>query len=73
MPDTRPWFHPPGLVYALATIFSLAGRGLLAPRLVQALLWTASCGLTYLIARRVFERRVANARRRAARFPGAGV
>ena len=59
VPEVRPWFQPPGLVYALGAVFSLAGRGLLAPRIVQALVSTASCGVVYLIARRVFERRVA--------------
>jgi len=59
VPDARPWFHPPGLVYALGTVFSVAGRGLLAPRILQAIVSTASCGLAYLVARRVFERRVA--------------
>ena len=59
VPDVRPWFHPPGLAYALGTVFSMAGRGLLAPRMVQAMVSTASCGLAYLVALRLFERRVA--------------
>ena len=59
VPEVRPWFHPPGLVYALGAVFSLAGPGLTAPRIAQALVSTASCGLAYVVARRVFERRVA--------------
>jgi 4-amino-4-deoxy-L-arabinose transferase-like glycosyltransferase len=58
-PDPRPWFHPPGLVYALGAVFSVFGPGLLVPRIVQALVSTASCGLAYLLARRFFSGRVA--------------
>ena len=48
------WFHPPGLTYALAAIFAVAGKGLLAPRIVQAAVSTASCGLAFVVARRLF-------------------
>lgn len=59
VPDPRPWFHPPGLVYALALVFRAAGPGLLAPRLVQALVSSACCALTWGVARRFFAPRVA--------------
>ncbi|HSQ65203.1 MAG TPA: glycosyltransferase family 39 protein [Polyangiaceae bacterium] len=57
--DPRPWFHPPGLVYALSAVFRLFGPGLLAPRLVQALVSTASCGAAFLLARRLFSTPIA--------------
>lgn len=57
--DPRAWYQPPGLVYALGAIFSIAGPGLLAPRIVQALVSTASCALTFLVGRRLFSMPVA--------------
>ena len=57
-PDPRAWFHPPGLVYVLATVFRAAGPGLLAPRLVQAVVSTAACGLAYVVGARLFSPRV---------------
>lgn len=57
--DPRPWFHPPGLVYALSLVFRVFGPGLLAPRLVQAVVSTASCAATYVLARRFFSGAVA--------------
>ncbi|HEY8088103.1 MAG TPA: glycosyltransferase family 39 protein [Polyangiaceae bacterium] len=59
VPDAGSWFHPPGLAYALAVIFHTFGPGLLAPRVVQALLSTASCGLAFVVARRLFSTPVA--------------
>lgn len=58
-PTPGAWFHPPGLVYALGAVFWVAGPGLLVPRLVQAVVSTASCGLAFAIARRLFSTRVA--------------
>jgi 4-amino-4-deoxy-L-arabinose transferase-like glycosyltransferase len=52
--DPGAWYHPPGLTYALAACFRMFGPALLAPRLVQALVSTASGGLTFLVARRLF-------------------
>ncbi len=57
--ELYPWFQPPGLTYFLALAFRTFGPGLLAPRLVQALVSTASCGLAYLVARRLLSHRVA--------------
>ncbi len=57
--ELYPWFQPPGLTYFLALVFRAFGPGLLAPRLVQALVSTASCGLAYLVARRLLSHRVA--------------
>jgi 4-amino-4-deoxy-L-arabinose transferase-like glycosyltransferase len=56
--DPRPWFHPPGVVYALAAVFWACGPDLLAPRLVQAMVSTASCGLAFAVGRRLFSPRV---------------
>ncbi len=53
------WFQPPGLTYALAISFRAFGPGLLAPRLLQALVSTASCGLVFVVARRLFSDGVA--------------
>ncbi|MGD0528592.1 MAG: glycosyltransferase family 39 protein [Polyangiaceae bacterium] len=57
-PEARAWFQPPGLTYALATVFWACGPGLLAPRIVQALVSVASGGLAYLVAARLFSRRI---------------
>ncbi len=57
--EPRAWYQPPGLVYALATVFSLFGPGLLVPRIVQALVSTATCALSYLVARRLWSTAVA--------------
>jgi tetratricopeptide (TPR) repeat protein len=59
VPDPRPWFHPPGVVYALAAVFWTCGPELLVPRLVQAIVSTASCGLAFVVARRFFSPGVA--------------
>jgi len=57
--DPGAWFQPPGLGYALAVVFRIFGPGLMAPRLVQAVVSTASCALAFLVARRLFSARVA--------------
>jgi tetratricopeptide (TPR) repeat protein len=57
--DPRPYWQPPGIIYALAACFRLLGPGLLAPRVLQALLSTAACLLVFLIGRRVFNVRTA--------------
>jgi len=56
--ENRPYWQPPGIVYALAATFKVAGTGLLVPRILQVLLSVASCGLVFLIGRRLFEVRV---------------
>lgn len=48
-----PFFRAPGYGYFLAGIYRLFGAGPLAPRLVQAGLGALSCGLVYVLARRV--------------------
>jgi 4-amino-4-deoxy-L-arabinose transferase-like glycosyltransferase len=53
------WWHPPGLAYVLAGVFRVFGRGLLAPRVVQACVSTGSCALAFLVARRLFTPAVA--------------
>ena len=57
--EPQPYPRPPGLPYALAWIFRLAGDGLWVPRLVQALLSAAVCVLVFAIGRRWFTTRVA--------------
>jgi len=56
-PDLIP--RMPGYPVLLAGVQILFGRGLLAPRLVQALLGTAAAGLVYLLARQLFGEREA--------------
>ena len=53
-----PYFRAPLYPLFLAGIFKLCGVNLLAPRLVQAGLGALSCGLVFLIGRRVFSRTV---------------
>jgi tetratricopeptide (TPR) repeat protein len=57
--EPKPWLQPPGMMYALGAVFAVAGPGLLVPRLVQALLSSASCLVAFLLARRLFSRPVA--------------
>jgi hypothetical protein len=57
--EDRPYWQPPGLVYAMAATMKIAGPGLLAPRIVQVLVSVASCLLLLLVARRLFDRRAA--------------
>ncbi len=54
-----PFFRAPLYPWFLAGIFRLFGEGLLVPRLVQALLGTATTYLVYSSARRLFDPRVA--------------
>jgi tetratricopeptide (TPR) repeat protein len=57
--EPRAWFHPPGLVYALSLVFRLFGDGLVAPRVVQALVSSASCLGVFVVGRRLFSNRIA--------------
>jgi hypothetical protein len=52
------YWQPPGYPYVLALILRLAGPGLLAPRLVQALLGALTAALTCALGTRVFGRAV---------------
>lgn len=56
--EDRPYWQPPGIIYALAATFRIAGPGLLTPRLVQVLVSVASCLLLFAIGRRLFGERV---------------
>jgi len=56
-PDVVFW-QPPGYAYFLSLIYTLAGMGYLAPRIVQAFLGAASVVLTAWIGARFFGRRV---------------
>lgn len=56
--EDRPYWQPPGIVYALAATMKVAGPGLLVPRIVQVLVSVASCALVFLIGRRLFGVRV---------------
>jgi hypothetical protein len=55
--DPRPYWHPPGIIYALAATFEIS-NDLLLPRMIQVLMSVASCGLVFLIGRRLFDPRV---------------
>jgi 4-amino-4-deoxy-L-arabinose transferase-like glycosyltransferase/predicted negative regulator of RcsB-dependent stress response len=52
-----PFFRAPGYPWFLAAVTRVFGDGLLAPRIVQALLGTASCALVYALGARLFDRR----------------
>ena len=54
-----PFFRAPLYVWFLSGVMAVTGEGLLAPRLVQALLGGATTVLTYLVARQAFDRRTA--------------
>jgi len=53
-----PYFRAPLYPAFLAGVRWLCGGGYLAPRIIQAILGALSCGLLFLIGRRVFGRRV---------------
>jgi 4-amino-4-deoxy-L-arabinose transferase-like glycosyltransferase len=55
----EPYWQPPGITYVLAACFRVAGRRLLAPRLLQVGISVACCALLYLLARRRFSARIA--------------
>jgi 4-amino-4-deoxy-L-arabinose transferase-like glycosyltransferase len=57
--ERAPYWQPPGIVYALAGVFRVAGSGLLWPRLVGCLFSAACIALAYALARRCFSTRVA--------------
>lgn len=57
--DHLPYWQPPGLTYVLAATMKVAGPGLLAPRLLSAIVSAASCLLLFALARRLFDTRVA--------------
>ncbi|HSN29663.1 MAG TPA: glycosyltransferase family 39 protein [Kofleriaceae bacterium] len=57
--DHLPYWQPPGIVYVLTAVFRVAGTGLLAPRLLSALVSAASCLVLFAIARRLFSVRIA--------------
>ncbi len=52
-----PFFRAPGYPWFLAACLRVFGEGLLAPRLVQAVLGTVACALVYLVGARAFDRR----------------
>jgi 4-amino-4-deoxy-L-arabinose transferase-like glycosyltransferase len=54
-----PFFRAPLYPLFLAGVFKLAGDGLLAPRIVQALLGVGTCGLAFLAARHLASTRTA--------------
>ena len=53
-----PYFRAPLYAAFLATIYKLFGPGYLVPRLIQAGLGSLSCGVLFLIGRRVFGRAI---------------
>ncbi|HET9990853.1 MAG TPA: glycosyltransferase family 39 protein, partial [Kofleriaceae bacterium] len=55
--DPRPYWQPPGILYTLAATFEVT-NDLLVARLVQIMISVASCGLVFLIGRRLFDPRV---------------
>jgi 4-amino-4-deoxy-L-arabinose transferase-like glycosyltransferase len=53
------YFRAPLYPFLLGAIYKVFGPNLLAARLIQALIGSASCGLLYLLARRLFDEKVA--------------
>lgn len=53
-----PYFRAPLYPWFLGLIYTLFGRSDLAPRLIQIIVGSLSCGLVYLLGRRVYDRRV---------------
>lgn len=55
--DPRPYWQPPGIIYTLAATFEVS-NDLVVARLIQILVSVASCGIVFLIGRRLFDPRV---------------
>ncbi|MCP4592264.1 MAG: tetratricopeptide repeat protein [bacterium] len=53
-----PYFRAPLYPHFLAAIYKVFGHGSVAPRVVQGILGSFSCGLVFLIGRRLYDRRV---------------
>ena len=53
-----PYFRAPLYPWLLGAIYRVFGHGYLAPRLIQSVIGALSCGVLYLIGRRVFGRRI---------------
>jgi tetratricopeptide (TPR) repeat protein len=56
--EARAHWQPPGIIYALGSVFRLFGPGLVAPRIVQALVSAGSASLALFLGRRLFGPRV---------------
>ncbi len=55
----EPYWHPPLYPYLLAGIYSLSGGSVIAAKVFQALMGTATCLLTWSLGRRLFGESVA--------------
>jgi tetratricopeptide (TPR) repeat protein len=55
----NPYFRPPGYPYFLSGIYRIFGRDALVPRIIQMLIGVLSCGLLFLIARKIFGNHIA--------------
>ena len=53
-----PYFRAPVYPALLATIYKIFGQGYLLPRIIQGILGSLSCGLLFLIGRRIFGRAI---------------
>lgn len=56
--EPRPFWQPPGVMYALALVFRVFGDSLTAPRVIAAIASTITCALVYAIGRRLFDARI---------------
>jgi tetratricopeptide (TPR) repeat protein len=56
---SKVFFRAPFYAYFLALIYKIFGHGYIIPRLIQHLIGSFSCVLIYLLARRLFGRKVA--------------
>jgi len=54
-----PYFRAPLYPSFLGAVYKVFGPGYLAPRILQGILGSLSCGLVFLIGRDVFDRRIA--------------
>lgn len=56
--EPRAFWQPPGVMVAIAAVLRVAGDSLTAPRVVTALVSTASCALVFALGRRLFGARI---------------
>lgn len=57
--EDHPYFRPPFYPYFLSVIYRVFGHSQLAPRIIQMLIGILSCGILFLLARKIFDNLIA--------------
>lgn len=57
--ESHPYFRPPFYPYFLSAVYRVFGHSQLAPRIIQMLIGILSCGILFLLARKIFGDKIA--------------